>query len=375
MSTGPDSQPGQTTAAPPEEASGGSSSSSSSSSSVPQTSEGRQRRKFQETLPAAAAASTETAARPPDAAPAAAAASTEDHRRFTEAPAAGSQRKRSRWGQMPEEAAGGESGSSAAAPSTSPLPSASPLYAGAAYLPPSTKPMQDPKLLLKEMEQEHWNVLAKALENSDDPQLLLETGEGLEGISKTHMERAKEMLKTSGLAATITALNKEKGKSLQEYVPSDILQAFESKYEAIKKGDVDSRNREVVVTQGAQISESNKGFQLLKKAGWTEGRGLGAEGKGIQAPVRAAAETVIGESRQTHEPSARDDPFEQFRKRNMLAYRFRPNPLNNPRRGYDGYATIYDKESMDTILTQLAPGEEPPGPQQQQQHQDPFQRR
>ena len=29
-----------------------------------------------------------------------------------------------------------------------------------------------------------------------------------------------------------------------------------------------------------------------------------------------------------------DDDFTKFRKKNMLAYRFRPNPLNNPRRAY-----------------------------------------
>jgi len=28
------------------------------------------------------------------------------------------------------------------------------------------------------------------------------------------------------------------------------------------------------------------------------------------------------------------DEFDQYRKRMMLAYRFRPNPLNNPRRDY-----------------------------------------
>lgn len=35
-----------------------------------------------------------------------------------------------------------------------------------------------------------------------------------------------------------------------------------------------------------------------------------------------------------------DDPFEQYRKRMQLAYRFRPNPNNNPRRAYDGYQTL-----------------------------------
>jgi len=31
---------------------------------------------------------------------------------------------------------------------------------------------------------------------------------------------------------------------------------------------------------------------------------------------------------------ADDDDVEQYRKRMMLAYKFRPNPMNNPRRQY-----------------------------------------
>jgi hypothetical protein len=36
----------------------------------------------------------------------------------------------------------------------------------------------------------------------------------------------------------------------------------------------------------------------------------------------------------SHEVEESDDAFDQYRKRMMLAYRFRPNPLNNPRRAY-----------------------------------------
>jgi splicing factor 4 len=36
----------------------------------------------------------------------------------------------------------------------------------------------------------------------------------------------------------------------------------------------------------------------------------------------------------THEVQAGDDAFDQYRKRMQLAYRSRPNPLNNPRRDY-----------------------------------------
>ena len=39
-----------------------------------------------------------------------------------------------------------------------------------------------------------------------------------------------------------------------------------------------------------------------------------------------------------------DDPFDQYRKRMQLAYKFRPNPNNNPRRAYDGYQTLGPSE-------------------------------
>lgn len=34
------------------------------------------------------------------------------------------------------------------------------------------------------------------------------------------------------------------------------------------------------------------------------------------------------------EVSAEDDMFEQYRKRMMLGYKYRPNPLGNPRKQY-----------------------------------------
>lgn len=32
-------------------------------------------------------------------------------------------------------------------------------------------------------------------------------------------------------------------------------------------------------------AESNLGMQMLQKAGWKEGQGLGADGKGVTAPI------------------------------------------------------------------------------------------
>lgn len=81
---------------------------------------------------------------------------------------------------------------------------------------------------------------------------------------------------------------------------------------------------------------------MLQQAGWSEGQGLGAQNQGRAAPVGKGAVTPgtlgIGMEKPA-EVKKEDDAFEEYRKRMMKAYRFRPNPLNNPRRAYDGYGT------------------------------------
>ena len=85
------------------------------------------------------------------------------------------------------------------------------------------------------------------------------------------------------------------------------------------------------------LDDSNVGYQMLQQQGWEEGQGLGAKGSGATAPVNmaqgAGEGTGVGVAA-THEVDKMDDDVEQYRKRMMLAYRFRPNPLNNPRRAY-----------------------------------------
>ena len=76
---------------------------------------------------------------------------------------------------------------------------------------------------------------------------------------------------------------------------------------------------------------------MLQQHGWEQGKGLGATESGVTAPVQMAqkaGETTGVGTVATHEVDAGDDDVEQYRKRMMLAYRFRPNPLNNPRRAY-----------------------------------------
>ncbi|KAI5651420.1 g-patch domain-containing protein [Phthorimaea operculella] len=76
---------------------------------------------------------------------------------------------------------------------------------------------------------------------------------------------------------------------------------------------------------------------MLQKLGWTEGQGLGAEGSGIVDPINKNSQPVAGMglgAAVSDVVSPDDDEFDAYRKRMMLAYRFRPNPLNNPRRPY-----------------------------------------
>uniref|UniRef100_A0A8C8YMI4 SURP and G-patch domain-containing protein 1 n=1 Tax=Prolemur simus TaxID=1328070 RepID=A0A8C8YMI4_PROSS len=79
-----------------------------------------------------------------------------------------------------------------------------------------------------------------------------------------------------------------------------------------------------------KLTVENIGYQMLMKMGWKEGEGLGSEGQGIKNPVNKGTTTVDGAGFGIDRPaelSKEDDEYEAFRKRMMLAYRFRPNPL------------------------------------------------
>ena len=86
---------------------------------------------------------------------------------------------------------------------------------------------------------------------------------------------------------------------------------------------------------------------MLRNAGWTEGNALGGGGAGGSggAPGGLVVPLNMGDPLSTtsgaglgvqpgHVVEQGDDAFDQYRKRMQLAYRFRPNPLNNPRRDY-----------------------------------------
>ncbi|KAG1679380.1 SURP and G-patch domain-containing protein 1 [Nymphon striatum] len=119
-----------------------------------------------------------------------------------------------------------------------------------------------------------------------------DSDEDVEGGTWEHKRRAREM---------------EKTKALQEGRAPDL-----SDYKEFK------------------LDESNVGYQMLMKLGWSEGQGLGVNESGIKDPVNkgnVAANNVGLGLEKPDEVASGDDEFQAYRKRMMLAYRFRPNPL------------------------------------------------
>jgi splicing factor 4 len=185
----------------------------------------------------------------------------------------------------------------------------------------------------------------------------------IEGGTWEHRKRAKEMLATANQALALTTAGgdgppKPGGRRLQDYLPKEELDRFLNNASAFASGQGGGGGggggggADAAGGAGAyaanKLDASNVGFQMLKQAGWQENTGLGkapagggggpSGGGGIVNPIAAGGGNQtgagVGVAAGTEQPATGDDAFDQFRKRNMLAYRFRPNPLNNPRRAY-----------------------------------------
>lgn len=149
-------------------------------------------------------------------------------------------------------------------------------------------------------------------------------------------ERVAYLKETSYDRRTVKAVYKDdgtRGHHMQDFIPQDELAKV-----LAKSGDVAAQEHAKRIEEQSRIGSDNIGHKLLSKMGWKEGSGLGANSSGMAAPISAggsSAQEKRGLGAKEHiQIEEGDDEFEQYRKRMMLGYKHRPNPLGNPRKSY-----------------------------------------
>ncbi|XP_017771547.1 PREDICTED: actin cytoskeleton-regulatory complex protein PAN1-like isoform X2 [Nicrophorus vespilloides] len=159
-----------------------------------------------------------------------------------------------------------------------------------------------------------------------------DSDEETEGGTWEHKLREKEMVATQLWANELT--RQAEGKHhIGDFLPPEEFKKFMEKSEAARDG----RHVDISDYKEFKLKEDNIGFKMLQKLGWSEGQGLGSEGSGILEPVNKGCLRDSNQGLgldQAENIATNDDEYDAYRKRMMLAYRFRPNPLNNPRRPY-----------------------------------------
>ncbi|KAJ6845204.1 SURP and G-patch domain-containing protein 1-like protein [Iris pallida] len=131
--------------------------------------------------------------------------------------------------------------------------------------------------------------------------------------------------------ASLQASSK-KGHHMGDYIPQEELEKF-----LATCNDVHAQKAAQEAAEKAKIQADNIGHKLLSKMGWKEGEGLGSGKSGRADPVMAGnvkRDNLGVGAAQPGEVTPDDDIYEQYKKRMMLGYRYRPNPLGNPRKSY-----------------------------------------
>ncbi len=194
----------------------------------------------------------------------------------------------------------------------------------------------DAEAELLELRRQHYMQFDHNDTRTDTTATAEANGGVIDGGTWEHRKRSREMLETAeaNYKKTREALKNSGGRShIGSYIPKDVLSKFLA--DAAKKSS-SSGNSPTFQVDNA-VKKSNIGYQMLEKSGWQQGEGLGTGGAGRKAPI---VPSVSGSDRKgigtkaTYEVEAGDDEYDLFRKRMQLSYRYRPNPLNNPRRSY-----------------------------------------
>ncbi|RWS25421.1 SURP and G-patch domain-containing protein 1-like protein [Leptotrombidium deliense] len=155
-----------------------------------------------------------------------------------------------------------------------------------------------------------------------------DSDEDTEGGTWEHKRRQAEMKNTLKWAEILTENSKGR-HHLGDFLPSEELEKFMFQWEAIKDKKASLLHESDY--ENFKLESDNIGYKMLKKLGWSEGECLGTSSEGAVVPVNQNAAGIgnAGLGLKTHELDDGDDEYDAYRKRMMLAYRFRPNPLVN----------------------------------------------